>query len=896
MKRILSFFLSLTVLVPCGTFAQRIDRTINSSWLFHKGDVDSLPMDAPFEAWTPVHLPHTWNIADVQDEARGYYRGPGWYAKVLRIPADWKNKQVFLHFEGANQEATVFLNGKQLGHHIGGYTAFRFNLSPYLNFGDENLLTVRVTNELKDSIPPLSGDFTIYGGIYRNVRLIVTDPVHFDMDNDASDGVFTVIHDVSHEQARVALEGALVNDQNQPRSVRLETRIVDAQRTVAASDVLDLSLNAGERVDFQTVEMTLQNPNLWSPESPYLYDVDVRIVDAADGALLDELTLPLGLRWFEFDEHNRFVLNGKPIKLIGANRHQDMPGKGSALSDEDQRNDFTKAKDLGFNFVRLAHYPQAQEVYRTCDQVGLLVWSENPIVNQISPAEQVESSEEFTSNCLTMQREHIRQTRNHPSVVFYGYMNEILLRPLKWKLTPEALDQVAQNTLELAKKLNVLTKEEAPGRKTVMAVHYDEAYNKYGLADVVDVIGWNLYFGWYYETKEDFGPFLDEQHKKYPNRPLIVSEYGPGADVRCRTESPVLYDFTEDYQLVMHESYLKQMMDRPFVTGSAAWNLFDFGSEGRRDTIRSVNQKGLHTFDRKEKNVCGLYRARFSGEPVVFITLRHDPKQGGIEDAAGAGTSTHPVKIYSNASDVELFLNGTSLGKQPVDTYAVTFDVPFRDGVNRLKAVGSNGVEDERQIDYALYTRPLNATHTPREEIAVNVGAHYSFYDPESEILWMPDRAYTDGLWGYIGGGLFRKYDGRKMIPKISDNILGSTQESLFQSFNEGIKGYRFDVADGLYELTLCFVEPDSDHPQEPLIYTFSDPKEPKSKTAARVFSVEINGTQMLDDLNLAREFGPLEAVTCRFRVYAKDQNGIDVKFLPVQGDPVLSGIRIRPL
>ncbi|HKL22176.1 MAG TPA: DUF4982 domain-containing protein, partial [Tichowtungia sp.] len=317
--------------------------------------------------------------------------------------------------------------------------------------------------------------------------------------------------------------------------------------------------------------------------------------------------------------------------------------------------------------------------------------------------------------------------------------------------------------------------------------------------------------------------------------------------------------------------------------------------EGRRDTIRAVNQKGLHTFDRQEKNVCGLYRARFSGEPVVFITLRHVLEKGGIEDAAGKGVSTHPVKIYANGSDVELFLNGKSLGKQPVATYVAEFDVPFRDGVNRLKAVGSNGVEDELEVEYELYTRPLTADGE-RKEIAVNVGAHYSFYDPESDVFWMSDREYTPGLWGTLGGEPFKKDDGRKILPKLTDNIFGSTKEPLFQSFHKGIEGYRFDIEDGLYEVTLCFVEPDSDNPQEPLIYTFSEPAENKAKAGARVFDVAINGTRMLDDLNLAREFGPLEAVTCRFRVHAKDQKGIEVNFLPVEGEPVLSGIRIKPM
>lgn len=880
-----SLFFSL--ILPFGSLSQRIDETINSGWLFQKGEVNAVNgVESPDE-WTHVNLPHTWNIADVQDEERGYYRGPGWYAKVLRVPAEWKDKRVFIHFEGANQEATVFLNGKPLGYHIGGYTAFRFDLTPYLKFGDENLLTVRVTNERKESIPPLSGDFTIYGGIYRNVRLIVTDPVHFDMDNDASDGVFTVVNRVSHETASVSLKGAVLNQSKLGRAVRLEAQIIDHEQKVVASETVELSMGAGEQSNFQTLEMEIKNPNLWSPDNPYLYCVDVHMTGEY-GALLDEITLPLGLRWFEFDAQNRFVLNGEPIKLVGANRHQDLPRKGSALSDEEQRSDYRQIKELGFNFVRLAHYPQAPAVYRACDELGLLVWTENPVVNEIT------RTEEFTSNCLNMQREHIRQTRNHPSVVFYGYMNEILLRPLKWDIAKEEMDQIGAETLELARKLEALTKAEAPDRKTVMAAHLNEAYNRYGLADVPDVLGWNLYFGWYNGKKEDFGPFLDDQHQRYPDRPLIISEYGPGTDIRNHSETPVPWDFTEDYQIVLHSHYLQQMMSRPFIAGSAAWNFADFGSEGRRDTIHSVNQKGLVTFDRKEKAVCNLYRAWLLDEPVLHIALQNVHKKGGIEDEAAKGTSPHSVKIFSNGNEVELFLNGASLGKKAVDAHLVVFDVPFADGANVLDAVAANGITDKADVDFALYTRPL-AAQEPKE-IAVNLGASFSFYDPDEKILWMADREYAPGLWGHIGGTRYIKPNVRVPREGLSDNILGTGNDPLFQTFIEGIEGCRFDVQDGWYEVTLCFVELNTDNPEKELIYNLSAGDEVAVKAGARVFGLEINGTRVIDSLNLAREFGPLRAVTMRFRVYAKDQGGIELKFLPIQGEPVLSGIRIKPM
>ncbi len=894
--RITAFFYAFILMAfVTHTNAQRINKTINSGWLFHKGEI-TLSNEINYEQWLPVNIPHTWNNEDAFDEEDGFYQGPGWYAKVLSIPDDWKEKQVFLDFEGANQETEVYINGKKVGKHIGGYTAFRFNLSSHLGFGENNLLTVRVTNEHNEDIPPLRMDYTFYGGIYRNVRLIVTDPVHFDMDNNASDGVFTKINTVSNDKADVSLFGKIVNTLNQNQSIRIETQITNHNQNVVVSENREVTLPAGKAFDFQIGNMVIQNPSLWSPENPYLYNVITRIYSTGKNEmLLDEVVIPLGLRWFEFDDQNRFVLNGKRVKLVGANRHQDMPGKGSALSDEDHRNDFRHIKDMGFNFVRLAHYPQGKAVYNMCDRLGLLVWTEMPGNVGIT------QSEAFTENCLNMQREHIRQTRNHPSVVFYGYMNEVMIQLFSSgnrNMAEAERRQIADSTVELAKKLEGLSKKEAPDRKTVMAVHvtsyFEDGYNKYGLTDVPDVLGWNLYFGWYYGDKEDLTPFLTEQNERYPNRPLIVSEYGPGADVRNQSESPKPWDYTEDYQVIMHESYLEQMMNMPFLSGFAAWNFADFGSERRGDAIPHVNQKGLVNFDRSEKAVANLYRAWFSDKPVLHIASQNYTQRAGIEDDAGSDVCTHAVKIFSNSGNVELFLNGISLGTKKVSAQTVVFDVPFKDGHNELKAIDDNGMEDRMRVNFELYSMPLKADD--QKAIAVNVGAHWSFYDPSSKVLWMADRKYTPGLWGYEGGAPLIKTGGRQPKTGISNDILGTENDPLFQTFNEGIETYRFDVKGGLYEVEVCFVEPNRNTREEELIYNLSADEETEVKEGSRVFSMEINGECVLDNLNLAKQYGPLRAATYKFQIYAKDNGGIKVKFLPIEGQPVLSGIRVKPI
>lgn len=894
----LFYFLLILLAFPFVTMAQRISSTINSGWLFHHGDVEINHTEPDFESWTKENLPHTWNNRDAFDEESGFYQGPGWYAKVLNAPEEWKKKQVYLDFEGANQETEVYLNGKKIGTHIGGYTAFRFNLSPHLKFGQPNLLTVRVTNEPNEDIPPLRMDYTFFGGIYRNVSLIVVEPIHFDLSNHASEGVFTKINSVSKSEAEVSLFGRIVNTQEKARNILVETSLIDKDQQVVVSDSRPFTVLPGETKDFTSSNLVLTHPSLWSPDSPYLYTVLTRIYSFEKEhkkEVLDELVLPLGLRWYEFDDQNRFILNGKPLKLVGANRHQDMPGIGSALLNEHHRNDYQHIRDLGMNFVRLAHYPQAKAVYETCDRLGLLVWTEMPGTVRIT------QSEAFTENSLNMQREHIRQTRNHPSVVFYGYMNEVMIQLFGGgnRKMPEAeRRQIADATVELAEKLEALTKEEAPSHNTVMAVHYtsyiDDGYNQYGLADVPDVLGWNLYFGWYYGDMEDLTTYLADQHERFPHRPLIMSEYGPGADVRNHSDTPLPWDFTEDYQLVMHESYLTQMMNMPWLAGFAAWNFADFGSERRGDALPQINQKGLVNHDRSEKAVTNLYRAWFSDQPILHIALRNYTQRGGIEDRAGSGAGTHPVKIYSNADKVELFLNGTSLGTKAVTGHQVVFEVPFEDGSNLLAAVDDRGVTDEIEIDYVLYSRPLVADKP--KSIAVNVGAHWSYQDPSTKKLWLADRTYTPGLWGYVGGKPRIQTGGRQNKTGISNDILGTQNDPLFQTFVEGIQSYRFDVKQALYEVEICFTEPNRRTREEPLIYNFEMGMETDLGAGERVFSVEINGKRVLYDLNLARQYGPLRAATYRFRIFAEGDEGINVKFVPREGDPVLSGISVTPL
>ncbi len=865
--------------------AQRINFSINSVWRFHKGALESDVNDIKTGMWDIVNLPHTWNVNDAFDESHGYYRGVGWYAKELEVPLEWKGKRIVIYFEGANQKTEVFVNGHLCGDHVGGYTAFAFDMSEQLKYGEKNTIGVKVDNSHDDDIPPLSADFTFYGGIYRNVRIVVTEPIHFDLVDYASAGIFVETPLVNEETASATVRGIIVNSTSEKKEVIIETTILDEDNRLVGKKTLRTELVPDSKKDFLLENVSVQSPKLWSPDDPYLYRIVTLIKENQEGGVvLDKLSLPLGLRWFNFDSNGEFQLNGKPLKLIGTNRHQDIQGKGNALSDEYHYNDFKHIKELGFNFVRLAHYPQAPEVYRTCDELGLLVWSEIPIVNTIT------ESEEFYRNCLNMQREHIRQTYNHPSIVLYGYMNEQFLLLEYSRASKSEKEQKARKIVKLAQELNELTKEEAPERYSVMALHGSQTYNEWGLADVPDVVGWNLYFGWYYQELDDLTEFLSEEHAKYPKRPMIVSEYGPGADVRVHARNPVAWDYSEDFQYKLHASYLKQMMNMPYLAGFAAWNFADFGSEIRNDAIPFVNQKGLVNFDRTEKDVCSLYRAWFSEKTVVHIASRNFTNRAGVEDSERIGVCLDSIKIFSNHKIVELKLNGKSLGKKQVQNYEVNFEVPFQDGANLLEAISEDEYSDQIRIDYTVV--PTNIGENGIKELAVNVGSNVSFYDRNCRVLWMPDKEYTPKSWGYIGGSPYVT-EGKPPKTGISKNILGTDCNPLYQTFVEGITGYRFDVPDGKYKLTLCFQEYVTRDNKDDLIYNFLNGNDPESDKGYREFNVMVNDEVVLENFSLERNYGSLRAVPFDFEIIAVNGEGVKVDFHSNEGKALLSGIRI---
>lgn len=879
------FLFLFVFLLPAFAFCQSFQGntySINSSWRFHKGNLDPNALSATTD-WQTVNLPHTWNAADPFDDTPGYYRGIGWYTKNMIVPKEWQGKKVYLYFKGVNQEAEVLVNSHSVGSHKGGYTAFDLDITPYINYGAPNVISIKVDNSFNKDIPPLNADFNFYGGIYRGIDIVVKNPVHFDMGNHASNGVFVESPHVSEAESNVLIKGKLTNETDRDKKVEVRSVIYNKEHVKIGEDVAIVKIPSKADLPFSQKNIVIHNPVLWSPQVPYLYSIYTTIKDYKTHEILDEVTNPLGCRWFSIHPGDGFYLNGKKLPLLGASRHQDFMGMGNALTPEMHRHDFEMIKAMGANFVRLAHYPQDPEVYKACDELGLLVWSEIPVVNAVT------ASDAFFNNCKNMQTEQIRQTYNHPCIVIYGFMNEIFIKMVtNSKLSKADRDKNIETTLKLAHELNTLTKSEAPGRLTAMAMHQDPIYDETGISSIPDIAGWNLYFGWYYDKLADFGKFLDAQHAKYPNRAMIISEYGADADERNFTFTPKRWDFSADFQYILHTSYLEQFRARPFVVGMAAWNFADFGAEGRQDAIPFINKKGLVNYDRRPKDSYYLYQANLSARPVIHIVTYANAQRAGIADKPNGDSCVQPIRIFTNRPFIALTANGHSLGRKEVKQCQVTFDVPFIAGTNKIKAVADDGMDEEADIQFKLIPHLLNSAQFA--DLAVNVGSHQYFWDKINHITWIPEQAYQPGQWGYIGGTVYSpdstKHQG------IPTKIGGTNNHPLFQSLREGIKDFKFDVADGKYQVSLLFAEPGSKG-QKKQVYDLSKSADSAAGHDGREFDVFINQEKVISSLNLTRDYGTLNAVTITVTATAMNNKGLDIRFSAIYGKPILSGIKL---
>lgn len=642
---------------------------LTQGWRFTK--TDAVGAQAPrFDdrAWGSVVVPHTYNVEDsgiggakARGEPEGvYYRGPAWYRLTLD-QAPEPGKRYFLHFGGATLKADVYLNGQAVGTHEGGYAAFRYDVTDALRSGG-NVLAVRVDNARNTRYAPLNGDFNIFGGLYREVKLIETPDLHIDLMQHGGPGLHVRTEALAPGQATVSARVLVRNDSRAAKQFEVLTRITDSDGAVVAETSTPTTLTAGQG---QTVEqsLTLNNPKLWEGRrSAYLYTVTSEIL--VDGQAMDSAEVPLGVRTVGMSDKGEFLLNGQPYTLYGANIQ--MPtrfGKGPILSDAEIDEDMQIMSDMGVTALRLAHMQHPPRVYEMADRLGLLLTTEVPLIDDMDPSDQ------FRENLVQQMRELIAQTDNHPSVALWGIGNEL-------RTSGDAANRLLAALQSTAKEMD-------PSRLTTYA-HCCLADDD-SIAQHSDTVSYNRYFGWYWTEAKDIGPWADELHARMPNRPIGVSEYGAGASI-LHQEDPVMrrpvadgYWHPEQWQTTFHEVHWREMRQRPYLWSNFIWLGFDFPSFKRNEGDRpAINDKGLVTEDRQtRKDAYYWYQANWAEEPMLHITSRRDVNKR---------TQRVKVKVFSNQAEVRLRLNGGDWTAVPVEDHAAVWEIDLAPGENLVEA------------------------------------------------------------------------------------------------------------------------------------------------------------------------------------------------------------------
>ena len=654
----------LFMLYGVSMFAQRQDILLNNDWNFRFSHQVQKGTEVR------VDLPHTWNAQDALSGKIDYKRGIGNYEKNLFIRPEWKGKRLFIRFEGVNNIADVFINRRHIGEHRGGYGAFIFEITGKVEYGKENSILVRVNNGEQLDIMPLVGDFNFYGGIYRDVHLLITDETCISPLDYASPGVRLIQDSVSHRYAKVRAIVDLSNGSSGNQEVELNVRLLDGQRVVKEG-TKNVNLS-GNEVMQQELTFEIDQPHLWNGrQDPFLYQAEVTLF--RNGQMVDRVTQALGLRFYPIDPDKGFFLNGKHLPLQGVCRHQDRSEVGNALRPQHHEEDVALMLEMGVNAVRLAHYPQATYFYDLMDKNGIIVWAEIPFVGPGGYNDKgFVDLPAFRANGKEQLKELIRQHYNHPSICVWGLFNE--------------LTELGDNPVEYIKELNVLAHQEDTTRPTTSAC------NQMGdLNFITDAIAWNRYHGWYRRTPADLGKWLDRMHKDHPEICIAISEYGAGASIYHQQDSlvktvPTSWWHPENWQTYYHIENWKTISSRPYVWGSFVWNMFDFGAAHRTEGDRpGINDKGLVTFDRKvRKDAFYFYKANWNREePMLYLTGKRNTVR--IQ-------RLQTITAFTNLSGAELFVNGKSYGKAIPDSYAILEwkNVELEPGENEIKVVSTN--------------------------------------------------------------------------------------------------------------------------------------------------------------------------------------------------------------
>ncbi len=702
---------------------------LNRKWAFSKA-ATALPTEID-NKWDFVNLPHSWNAIDGQDGGNDYFRGTAYYAKVIEKAELPEAEKYYLEIQGANSSADVYMNGKHLAHHDGGYSTWRVDVTDHLELN--SLLVVTVDNAPNDRVYPQMADFTFYGGLYRDVNLIAVPASHFDLECMGGPGIkVTPVMDGNNANVEVEV---FVTDSKLGQSVRYT--LTDKEGNVVAE-----TTTADTKASF-----VLENVHKWhGRKDPYLYNAKAELIE--DGAAIDEVSARFGCRSFAIDPDKGFILNGEAYPLRGVSRHQDRLDKGNALSHEDHAEDIAYICEMGATTIRLAHYQHDQYFYDLCDENGLVIWAEIPYISQHMATGR--------ENTISQMKELIIQNYNHASIVVWGLSNEITMKGEK-----------DPDLLENHRILNDLCHEMDKTRLTTMAVvsmcPMDAEY-----LEIPDTVSYNHYFGWYGGETSMNGPWFDKFHKLHPTLPVGISEYGCEA-LNWHTSKPVQGDYTEEYQAYYHEELIKCIAERPYLWATHVWNMYDFGADARAEGGENgQNHKGLMTMDRKyKKDAFYAYKAWLNPEPMVHLCGKRYIDR--VEDVT-------KVTVYSNCQSVELFANGTSLGVQQNNGMPFFyFDVP-NNGTTHLVAVAGE-LKDESVI---CKVETPNEAYRLREK-----GAVLNWFDITEPEGYLSLNSKMSEIMGTLRGKMLLGSLMMKMMPKKGKD--GEAPKAMGFELNEGM-------------------------------------------------------------------------------------------------------------
>ena len=638
---------------------------INENWEFIK-NTENLEATENIEN---ISLPHTWNGIDGQDGGNDYFRGKCLYRKNISKKDLPESEKYYLEINGANSSAYAYLNGNQIATHNGGYSTWRVDITDFLL--EENVLCVIVDNSPNEEVYPQVADFTFYGGLYRDVNIVCTNSTHFELEHFGGNGL-KITPKVSEKKAEITIDTYVVGMKEEDSLI---FSIIDMEEnTVKVLQIKDTNCI-----------ITIDNPHLWNGrKDPYLYTLKVSIL--RDNEEIDTVISKFGCRYFEIDPQRGFILNGEEYPLRGVSRHQDRKDIGNALLKEHHDEDMALICEVGANTIRLAHYQHDQYFYDLCDKFGMVVWAEIPYISR--------HMYDGNENTVSQMKELIVQCYNHPSICVWGLSNEITMDGSRDK-------DLIENHIRLNDLVHQMDKTRPTTVACISMCDMDEKY-----VHISDVVSYNHYFGWYGGTLDEYGPWFDKFHEKYPNKPIGCSEYGCEA-LNYHNSNPESGDYTEEYQAVYHESLIRQLFSRKYIWATHVWNMFDFGADARNEGGENgQNHKGLITIDRKyKKDAFYAYKAHLSEEKFVHICGKRYIDR--TEDIT-------KITVYSNLDEVELFVNGVSIGKKTAPDHFFYFEVENK-GESVIKAVAGEYTDEStiRKVE------KFNPDYVLREQGAV---------------------------------------------------------------------------------------------------------------------------------------------------------------------------------